>query len=88
MKWTKQGLLFEPQRYALPNGCTDYAQSPQALVFDDFVRIYFSTRTRDGQLMIIDDFREVLFLFVFSCIYFVITIYCCIILRILFSSYI
>lgn len=48
MKWTKLGLLFEPQRHALPNGCTDFAQSPQALVFDDFVRIYFSTRNRDA----------------------------------------
>lgn len=48
MKWTKRGLLFQPQHYALPNGCSDFAQSPQALVFDDFVRIYFSTRSRDA----------------------------------------
>lgn len=48
MKWTKRGLLFEPQHYCLPNGCIDFAQSPQALVFDDFVRIYFSTRSRDA----------------------------------------
>lgn len=48
MKWTKQGLLFEPQRYALPNGCIDFAQSPQALVFDAFVRVFFSTRSRDA----------------------------------------
>jgi hypothetical protein len=41
-------LLFEPQRHALPSGCTDFAQAPQALVFDDFVRIYFSTRSRDA----------------------------------------
>ena len=47
MKWNKRGLLFEPQRHTLPNGCIDFAQSPQALVFDDFVRIYFSTRSRD-----------------------------------------
>jgi hypothetical protein len=48
VKWTKMGLLFEPQRHALPNGCSDFAQAPQALVFDDFVRIYFSTRSRDA----------------------------------------
>ena len=48
MKWTKRGLLFEPQNHALPNGCTDFAQSPQAIVFDDFVRIYFSPRSRDA----------------------------------------
>ncbi len=28
-------------------GCTEYAQSPQTLIFPDFVRIYFSTRTLD-----------------------------------------
>ena len=48
MKWVKRGLLFEPQRHVLPDGCTDFAQSPQALVCDDFVRIYFSTRRRDA----------------------------------------
>ena len=48
MKWRKRGLLFEPQRASLPFGSGDYAQSPQALVFDDFVRIYFSTRARDA----------------------------------------
>ncbi len=48
MKWVKRGLLFEPGHHRLPNGCTEFAQSPQALVFDDFVRIYFSTRSRDA----------------------------------------
>ena len=48
MKWTKRGLLFDPGAHALPEGCIGFAQSPQALVFDDFVRIYFSTRSRDA----------------------------------------
>ena len=48
MKWTKRGLLFEAQRHTLPSGCVEFAQSPQAVVFDDFVRIYFSTRRRDA----------------------------------------
>lgn len=48
MKWVKRGLLFNPQEHVLPSGCTAFAQSPQALVFDDFVRIYFSTRARDA----------------------------------------
>jgi len=48
VKWTKRGQLFKPQDYRLPNGCTDFAQSPQALVFDSHVRIYFSTRSRDA----------------------------------------
>jgi hypothetical protein len=47
VKWTKRGLLFDPARHALPGGCTEFAQSPQALVLDDMVRIYFSTRRRD-----------------------------------------
>jgi hypothetical protein len=48
VKWRKRGLLFEPQRHTLPFGCNEFAQSPQAAVFDDFVRIYFSTRSRDA----------------------------------------
>ena len=48
MKWSKLGLLFQPHEHHLPNGCTEFAQAPQALVFDDFVRIYFSTRSRDA----------------------------------------
>lgn len=47
MKWIKQGLLFDPHQHALPDGCTAFAQSPQALVLDDFVRIYFSTRRQE-----------------------------------------
>lgn len=47
MHWKKLGKIFEPKQFKLPNGCTDFAQSPQALVFDDFVRIYFSTRSFD-----------------------------------------
>ncbi len=47
MKWIKRGPLFDPHDHRLPNGCTGFAQSPQALVFDDFVRIYFSTRSQD-----------------------------------------
>ena len=47
MKWKKLGKIFDPTQYPLPNGCVQFAQSPQALVFDDFVRIYFSTRAVD-----------------------------------------
>ena len=47
MKWVKHGKIFDPSEYTLPNGCVQFAQSPQALVFDDFVRIYFSTRAVD-----------------------------------------
>ena len=47
MKWKKIGKIFDPAQYRLPNDCVQFAQSPQALVFDDFVRIYFSTRAVD-----------------------------------------
>lgn len=47
MKWLKQGKIFDPTTYPLPSGCVQFAQAPQALVFDDFVRIYFSTREVD-----------------------------------------
>ncbi len=47
MEWKKLGRIFNPTEYALPNACVQFAQSPQALVFNDFVRIYFSTRALD-----------------------------------------
>ena len=47
MKWKKLGKIFDPTQHKLPNECVQFAQSPQALVFDDFVRIYFSTRSVD-----------------------------------------
>lgn len=47
MKWRKLGKIFDPTQHKLPNDCVQYAQSPQSLVFDDFVRIYFSTRSVD-----------------------------------------
>jgi len=47
MKWHKRGKLFDPTQHRLPNGCTQFAQSPQTLVFDNFIRIYFSTRMVD-----------------------------------------
>jgi hypothetical protein len=47
MQWTKLGQIFDPANHRLPGGCRQFAQSPQALVFDGFVRIYFSTRAVD-----------------------------------------
>jgi hypothetical protein len=44
MKWTKLGQVFQTSRHELPGGCTEFAQSPQTLVLDDCVRVYFSTR--------------------------------------------
>jgi len=47
MQWIKLGKIFDPTQHQLINNCVEFAQSPQALVFDDFVRIYFSTRSVD-----------------------------------------
>lgn len=47
MHWTKLGRIFDPDAIALPYGCVSHAQSPQALIFESHVRIYFSTRSID-----------------------------------------
>lgn len=47
MNWIKHGKIFDPTEHTLPNGCKEFAKSPQALVFKDFVRIYFSTTSID-----------------------------------------
>ena len=44
MKWEKLGKIFDPNDFQLPENSKEFAQSPQTLVFDDFIRIYFSTR--------------------------------------------
>jgi hypothetical protein len=47
MKFNKIGKIFDPRDHNLSNNCYEYAQSPQAIVFDDFVRIFFSSREKD-----------------------------------------
>jgi hypothetical protein len=47
MNWSKLGKIFDPTKYSLQNNCFEFAQSPQALILNDRVRIYFSTRERD-----------------------------------------
>lgn len=47
MKWRKLGQIFDPMDHSLPNNCFGFAQSPQTLVMNDRVRVYFSTRERD-----------------------------------------
>ncbi|MEQ1882352.1 MAG: hypothetical protein ABL878_15440, partial [Burkholderiales bacterium] len=48
MKWLKLGRIFDPTEHLLINGCIEFAQSPQALVLEGRVRVYFSTRERDS----------------------------------------
>jgi len=40
MKWKRLGQIYQ---------CQNFAQSPQALAFNDYVRVYFSTRTEDSK---------------------------------------
>ena len=48
MKWHKLGKIFDPTQYALPNGCKEFAKSPQVLLVGEVVRIYFSACARDA----------------------------------------
>jgi predicted GH43/DUF377 family glycosyl hydrolase len=47
MKWKKLGRLFDPTEHRLTGNCVDYAKSPQAVVFDNYIRVYFSAVERD-----------------------------------------
>ncbi len=53
MRWQKLGKIFDPEIIPLTNGCTSFAKSPQALVFDDFVRVYFCSQVKspDGKYL-------------------------------------
>ncbi len=46
MKWRKLGHIFNPAEHRLANGCSTFAKSPQAIVFDRFIRIYFCAQKR------------------------------------------
>ena len=47
LNWINKRKLFDPTLYELSDGCKEFAQSPQVVVFDHFVRIYFSTRKKN-----------------------------------------
>lgn len=67
--WRKLGLVLDLSKTRLPERFVSHAQSPQVLQFEDFVRVYFSTRTVDptnGKFLshvcyvdVTKDFREV-----------------------------
>ncbi len=46
MKWRKLGQIFDFDKSGFNSDYVGFAQAPQALVFQDYVRIYFSTRQR------------------------------------------
>lgn len=43
MKWKKLGKIFDPTNYQ-NDWMSHFAQSPHVLMFDDFIRVYFSPR--------------------------------------------
>ncbi|NQY54068.1 MAG: hypothetical protein HRT42_10915 [Campylobacteraceae bacterium] len=47
MKLEKLGKIFDPRDFNLKNNCFEFSQSPQVIIFSDFIRIYFSTREKD-----------------------------------------
>lgn len=47
MKFKKIGQIFNTNDLPDGIGTTEFAQSPQSLVIEDKLRVYFSTRTRD-----------------------------------------
>jgi len=47
VRWKKYGQIFVPQEHGM-----EYAKSPQAVVFEDFVRVYFSACKKDGEKLI------------------------------------
>jgi hypothetical protein len=53
MNWEKLGKIFDPSEFNLGDGYSVFAKSPQALVFQDFIRIYFCAQklTEDGKYL-------------------------------------
>jgi len=49
MRWRKLGLIFDLSKNRLPDRCIGFSQSPQPVVFEDFIRVYFSTRVVDPE---------------------------------------
>jgi len=60
--WEKMGLFFSPQDHNTPDWMKEFAQAPSVLLFDDFIRIYFSTRPNpdfNGQYISYSGFIDV-----------------------------
>ncbi len=45
-KWNKLGKVFDPRNHTGLPWLNEYAQAPATLIFDDFVRVYFSCRPK------------------------------------------
>jgi hypothetical protein len=53
MEFIKLGKIFTPQNHNLFTKLGDFAQSPQALVMKDRVRVFFSTREKEREGMFV-----------------------------------
>ena len=47
--WKKLGIIFDPSKYANDQWISEFAQAPSCLVFESFVRVYFSCRPKPDQ---------------------------------------
>jgi hypothetical protein len=47
MKWRKLGQIFDFYKSPFKKRYLSHAQSPQVVVYDDYIRVYFSTRVMD-----------------------------------------
>ncbi len=45
-KWKKAGRVFNPAELKTPDWMNEFAQAPSALIFDNFIRVYFSCRPK------------------------------------------
>lgn len=59
MKWKKLGKIFDPKNHNWHDDYIGFAQSPQTIVFDDYVRVYFSIRKSDSFGMFISHIQYV-----------------------------
>ena len=48
-KWRKLGVVFDPRQIKNKIWLSEYAQAPSVVVFEDFVRVYFSCRPLPDQ---------------------------------------
>lgn len=59
--WKKLGKVFDPTMHPGRNWMAEFAQAPSALLFKDFVRVYFSCRSardRNGQYISYSAFAD------------------------------
>jgi hypothetical protein len=48
-KWIKKGLLFNPKDHQTPEWMDTFAQAPSILIFDNYIRVYFSCRPKQDE---------------------------------------